>query len=182
MELMRSSCVVSWFRFAEVDDVTRTWKTIVAKLLCYFVPTAMALVYTLELAEVIHPGDYVTEDNICVIGSFRNYLFGTVQYSKVVLEVYAVVLYAFGPPKNRALFYVRYAGFIVIVCVSIALSIVTANHELYRPYTSSMLIPHIADNHISGHFVELTHASLIAILGIFEPMRLGWPKSSTYKD
>ncbi len=49
---------------------------------------------------------------------------------------------------------------------------------VYAPQCSSSLIPHVADCAIAGpvHAVLVAHSFAIALLGIAEPLRLGWPK------
>ncbi len=54
---------------------------------------------------------------------------------------------------------------------------------IYEPQCLSKLVPHVADCRIAGpiHAELVAHSFSVALLGVAEPLRLGWPKRRKLK-
>ncbi len=120
--------------------------------------------------------------SVCLLGSYKSIPYGLIQYSKLAIGILAVGVYSFGPPKSAALFYTRYLFLISILFVSLSLLHVM-ELPVYAPQCSSSLIPHVADCAIAGpvHAGLPAHSLAVTLLGIAEPLRLGWPERRKVK-
>ncbi len=54
---------------------------------------------------------------------------------------------------------------------------------VYEPQRLSMLVPHVFDYGIAGpvHAGLVAHSFALALLGVAEPLHLGWPKRCKLK-
>ena len=90
--------------------------------------------------------------------------------------MFSVTVYAVGPPKEKPKFLFRYVFLSCILGLCVFIGILMHDENIYHPKSVSQLIPGIGDNSVAGIYTELMHTSVVALLGIFEPLRLGWPQ------
>ncbi len=115
--------------------------------------------------------------SVCQMGSYESIPYGLTQYSKIVVGILAVGVYSLGPPRRPILFYTRYLFLVIIMLVSVC-HLYLMRLPAYEPQCLSKLIPHVADCEIAGpvHAGLVAHSFAVALLGVAEPLRLGWPK------
>ncbi len=104
----------------------------------------------------------------------KSWQFFTIQLLKIMLELIAVIVYACGPSRKRGWFYLRYSmlmltlfgGFFLFVLV------VMGHNSVDVTY---MMISRVADKKIALPFTNLVHVVCVSLLGLLEPIRIGWP-------
>ena len=170
--------VISWaaYRRSSLYRKSALWQQRLVDFICWSAPI-------LILLSVLFEPRYSTESlSVCETGSYRFAAYGLTQYSKLVLTLIAIGIYSFGPPSHRILFYARYLFLIIVLVLSISLLFVMRS-PIYQPQCFSTLIPHVSDCQIAGPLdaVLIAHSFSIALLGLAEPLRLGWPQPRKQK-
>lgn len=168
----------SWaaYRGSSLYRKSAIWKQRLVDFTCWSAPC-------LILLSILFKKRYSIDSfSHCEIGSYRFTRYGVIQYSKLVLALAAIGVYSFGPPTSLIMFYVRYSLLIVVLLLSISL-LVVMRLPLYQPQCFSTLIPHVSDCDIAGplHAELIANSFSIALLGIAEPLRLGWPRRRKQK-
>ena len=170
--------VASWvaYRRSTLYRKSAIWQQRMVDLICWSGPTLILLsilsneVYAIKLVST------------CKMGSYKSIGYGIIQYSKLVLALLAIGVYSLGPPRRLTLFYVRYSLLIVVLLLSISL-LVVMGLPVYQPQCLSTLIPHVRDCEVAGplHAELVAHSFATALLGLTEPIRLGWPRRPKQK-
>ena len=113
------------------------------------------------------------ELKVCEAGT-RDVPYLIFQIMKVVLEVSAVIIYAFGPSKRRSSFYLRYS-LLAICFLSSCCLLVPVILGLSSAKGTFITSPKITDTKVALPFTNLLHAMYISLMGLLEPIRIGWP-------
>ncbi len=135
----------------------------------------LSVVFNKKFKKVLQPSG-------CHVGSYESISYGLIEYSKIMIGTLAVGFYSVGPPLSPVLFYIRYSVLAFIMLVSVCFLFVMCL-PVYEPQCLSKLIAHVTDCEISGplHAGLAAHSFAVALLGVAEPLRLGWPKRRTLK-
>ncbi len=170
----RPQDVRSWasFRASALYRVRSVWFRRLVDVVCGVGPALILLSALLE-------NRFLNESSgsVCQSGTYKSIAYGLIQYTKMVIGILAVGVYSLGPPKSPVLFYIRYAFLIIILLGSVCFLFVM-RLPIYEPQCLSMLVPHVFDCQIAGplHAAPFAHSFAVALLGVAEPLRLGWPK------
>ncbi len=97
---------------------------------------------------------------------------GLFQYSKILMQFLAVIVYTLGEKWNPDRTHIRYYLLFCIVCFACALGVVCIFTDAYKPRGHFMLIPRLFDQDIAGHVTELVDADVVAFLGLLEMVRV----------
>ena len=171
--LQASEDVESWHSFVQTSK-KRDASYFMGVFLWYISPVLLACMY---FAELTWARTTLLEKSLCFAGS-RNLQSFFMHFGKMALEIVTVTVYAYGPSKDSAAFYSRYVG--LILCTALSFVLLGLTIAGVEPLSYSyMMIPRVPDAKLSYRFVQLGHVFFVGLLGLFEPIRIGWPSHST---
>ncbi len=142
----------------------------IGAFLWYVGPVILLCVYIVELMSWRNTG---YEKTLCYAGT-KNARSFSMHLSKLLLEMLVVTIYAYGPSIKRPAFYSRYLALAASLGASLVLLGLTFAGYDSTTY-SYMMIPRVPDAKLAYLFVQLGHIIYVALLGLFEPVRIGWP-------
>ncbi len=108
---------------------------------------------------------------------YMKYSYALYVFARPLLEVLAVAIYATGPQRTRTRFIFRSSLLSIFLVGSIVLLNVTFpldNGEYH-------LFPGLGLHDIGYGLLPLVHTIIVSLLGLLEPIRLGWPSNKTPK-
>jgi len=151
--------------------------------MCYSIaPVILAASFVLDYVTTFTYGrrwKYLDGRTECFYGD-RNVSIGAIQYSKLILELLSITIYAFGPSKIRWRFGLRFFSLCFILVCSIIIGIVQLDPTIYNLSSISTTFPRVLDADVAGTFTELSLVSVISLMGILEPFRIGLPTDDKY--
>ncbi len=106
------------------------------------------------------------------VASQRDYRTGLLQYSKLVLELSSVAVYALGPQRDPMLGRLRCTTLPMMILLSWTI------FGMYKPSGHSMMIPRLQDQQIAGKYCEIMHTNIVSSMGLFEVLRPDCPSIS----
>ena len=113
---------------------------------------------------------------VCRAGT-RDVLFLGFQITKVCLEISTVIIYAFGPSRRRGPFYLRYSLLSLTFLFSwfLLLPVIFGLISFEGSFITS---PKVTDTKVALPFTNLLHTIYVSLMGLLEPIRIGWPGQS----
>ncbi len=165
--------VISWATYREsvLYRTSSVWRKRLVDSVCWGGPVLVLLSILFRRDSESSSGSF------CQFGSYRIISYGLIQYSKILTAILAVGVYSLGPPRGLIPFYVRYCFLVIIMFVCVCYLYVM-QLPVYETQSFSMLVPHVLDCEIAGPLdAELVaHSFAVALFGVAEPLRIGWPK------
>ncbi len=136
------------------------------------------------LWELLIPGSWSENfhynTSICYAGA-KSWPFFTIQLAKISLEMFVVTVYTCGPSPKRGWFYFRYSMLMLSLLGSCTLFVlVWIGHDGFD--VTFMMIPRVADSKIALPWTNMVHAICVSVMGLLEPIRIGWPERFTVLD
>ncbi len=159
----------SWLSFvlgAVHDKAQRSVPKVILATCVAFLPSALCCVFLWQYMFETRIGNQA-EESYCLAGQ-KDVAMASIQISKVLLEIISVVIYAFGPQRGP---WRRTALKIAMLCSWILFAFMLPPHGRYKPHGISTVIPRLYNTDLATDFVEITHITVVALLGILEPFR-----------
>ena len=165
------------FRVAGFKRDVQSWENYLkmkSRILRYVVdsiPIVIILLDTSLISKLLNSS--LSALNICRAGT-RDTPYLAFQILKVCLEGFTVIIYVFGPSRNRTLFYSRYSLLAFCFLFSCAL-LIPVMLGLASTEGTFIPSPKVTDTKVALPFTNLVHAMYISLMGLLEPLRIGWP-------